>query len=177
MQADCIPPQTDLGSRVSSPTLTKKKKNNKNLKKRWKFCWKCFSGAPPSHKPQQLSSTAPRNVQEGQRHDRRRGEKRSEVWVATGSTNADAGLRLLRASKSTSIYGQSGRAPLQLGSVPLWFASQFGIYQKLGQPSCLSVRSGYFSRTFGEFGGEGGWRGGGQDSIAYSNLEPLILFC
>lgn len=38
-------------------------------------------------------------MQEGQRHDRRRGEKRSEVWVATGSTDADAGLRLLRVSK------------------------------------------------------------------------------
>lgn len=49
------------------------------------FCWKCFSGAPPSHKPQQLSSTAHRNVQEGQRHDRRRGEKRSEVWVAAAT--------------------------------------------------------------------------------------------
>lgn len=63
----------------------------------------------------------------------------------------------------------SGHAPLQLTAVPLWFASQFGIYQKLGQPSCLSVCSGYFTRTSGEREG--------QVSIAYSNFEPLILFC
>lgn len=42
-------------------------------------CWKCFFGASPSHKPQQLSSTAHRNAQEGQLPDHRRGERHAEV--------------------------------------------------------------------------------------------------
>lgn len=66
------------------PNSDKKKK-----KKAWKSdgssAGSVSPGAPPSPKPQQLSSTAPRNVQEGLRHDRRRGEKRSEVWVAAAT--------------------------------------------------------------------------------------------
>lgn len=156
---------TDPGSRVSSPTLTKKK-----LKSDGGSAGSVSPGPLPLINHSNYLPQPPGMCRKGSatttaevRNALRSGWQRQHQHLRWSPT-------LTCIEKHIYIW-TSGCAPLQLTAVPFWFASQFGIYQKLGQPSCLSVRSGYFTRTFGEFGG------GGQVSIAYSNLEPLILFC
>lgn len=106
--------------------------------------WKCFFRASPSHKPQQLSSTAPGMCRKGCSLTAAEVRSTLEVWVAAP---AQASLThthikkpyLWRCEKSTQQLSllQTYPPPLTLNTLPLCFHLHLGISQNwVGQTVC-----------------------------------------
>lgn len=146
MLSSCSRGTTDLligGDRPCSGVWTRTRRSRK--KQETEVWWKCFFRASPSHKPQQLSSTAPGMCRKGCSPDRCRGEKHSEVWVA-------APTRASWLHKKESLIHKDARNQLNsfpptnltrpnlllpLTTLPLEFHLHFGIYQNwVGQTVC-----------------------------------------
>lgn len=117
-------------------------------------CWKCFFWASPSHKPQQLSSTALGMCRKGS--SQTAAEVRSTLrcgWQhqhrpADSNVDIKKNKSMRTRNELISFFPTEWPDPLTQRSAPLVSLVIWNV-SKLGQPNCLSVCSIYFTMTSG----------------------------
>lgn len=101
--------------------------------KQLKVWWKCFFRASPSHKPQQLSSTAPGMCRKGcsvttaEVRSTPRSGRQHQDQLADFHTELKIILSTKRCKKSNQLL-KTCPLPLPLTALPLWFHLHFRIY-------------------------------------------------
>lgn len=144
-------------------------------------CWKCFSEASPSHKPQQLSSTARGMCRKGSsltaaevRSTLRSGwqhqHESADSYSQRKNKQIQKNLNIIckdnkfthRLPFNKAVHCLSTHHPDMFGFT-IWNLS------KLGQPNCLSVGSIYLSRLLG--------RGPNLDPTHCNRGAYLVMLC